>query len=189
MLKNRHHLAAEPPDERGDLVMGQAVGGQVRHGMVEIAIRDPDPAQFADGLDRRLGHSRHRFRLAAKGLLEMTAETIRDQPRLGRADALDVWMIGEEAGKPLGIEVEIVAQELGLKLAAVLGMHDPAALESYRVILTDIDFARKLHLIAIGRDQAAGAERGPRIEDHVDDAPDRLALFVHRPHLFHAASR
>lgn len=98
-------------------------------------------------------------------------------------------MIGEEVGKSLGIEFQVVAQELGLELAPVLGMRHPAAFEPHGVVLADKDLARELQLAAIGRHQAARAEGGARVKDRVDDAADRFALIRHWPHLFHAASR
>ena len=93
-FENRHHLATEPIHQRRHLVVGQPVPRQVGHGSVEGAVGDPNSLQCHDRLHRHLRCRCNRLGPGSNRGIEPNTEPVRDEPSLGRADALHVGVIG-----------------------------------------------------------------------------------------------
>ncbi len=178
LLEDGDDGVAELLDEGRHLVVRQLEGGEPGEARVQRAPLEPLEPQSLDGLHRYLCDGGDALGLLVDDSVKVLAEGVDDAPRLHRADALDVGVVGQVVGEPLGTWALIEAEASHLQLPAELGVALPGAMKDDWVLLAHHEGAGEGDGVPGLGAQLAGAEAGAGVEERLHPAPDRLLLTI-----------
>lgn len=111
-----------------------------------------------------------------------------NEPRLRRADALHIRVVGQVIGETIRVQLQVVPEHLRGELPPVLGVAGPLAFEHHGVARPGKHLAGEGDESAFRRPEPPGGERRTGVEDRLygsteGNPPFRRRRFSHVHHL------